>query len=93
MSTLTTINSAYASATGVAYAGPAALCGLYIRSGATGGQIVIRDGGASGTTLLTLDLAALAGVITMPITGNGIRFTSNIHVTLPAGATITLFMG
>lgn len=93
MSTLTNVFSAYASATGALYAGPVNLAGYSIKPGGTAGSVVLRDGGASGTALATIDITTDTSVVTMLIPGNGIRFTSSIYVTLPASASITAFCG
>lgn len=94
MSTLTNVFSAHADATGVIYAGPTNLAGYQIAPGGTAGEIIFRDGGASGTLLLKINIptAPLTPISTL-IPGNGIRFTTNIHVTLPATAAVTIFCG
>ena len=94
MSTLTNVFSEHNDATGVIYAGATNLAGYQIAPGGTAGEIVFRDGGASGTERLRLNVpAAPLTPISTLIPGNGIRFTTNIHVTLPASAAITIFCG
>lgn len=94
MSTLTNVFSEHNDATGVIYAGATNLAGYQIAPGGTAGEIVFRDGGASGTERLRLNIptAPLTPISTL-IPGNGIRFTTNIHVTLPANAAVTIFCG
>jgi hypothetical protein len=94
MSTLTNVFSEHNDATGVIYAGATNLAGYQIAPGGTAGEIVFRDGGASGTVRLTLNIptAPLTPISTL-IPGNGIRFNTNIHVTLPANAAVTIFCG
>lgn len=94
MSTLTNVFSAHADATGTIYAGPMNLAGYQIAPGGTSGEIVFRDGGASGTIRLKLNIptAPLTPISTL-IPGNGIRFTTDIHVTLPTSAAVTIFCG
>lgn len=94
MSTLTNVFSAHADATGVIYNGATNLAGYQIAPGGTAGEIIFRDGGASGTVLLLLNIptAPLTPISTL-LPGNGIRFTTNIHVTLPASAAVTIFCG
>ena len=94
MSTLTNIFAAHADATGVIYAGATNLAGYQIAPGGTAGEIIFRDGGASGTILLKVNIptAPLTPISTL-IPGNGIRFSTNIHVTLPANAAVTIFCG
>lgn len=94
MSTLTNVFSAHADATGVVYAGAANLAGYQALSGGTAGEIVLRDGGASGTILMKINIPANTNnPFANIIPGNGIRFNTNIHATLPTGAAITIFCG
>ena len=94
MSTLTNVFAAHADATGTIYAGATNLAGYQLLTGGTAGEIIFRDGGASGTLLLKVNIptAPLTPISTL-IPGNGIRFTTNIHVTLPASAAVTIFCG
>jgi len=93
MSTLTNVFSEHADATGVIYDGATNLGGYQLASGGTAGEIVFRDGGASGTVRLRINITVNTAVISTLIPGNGIRFTSNIHVTLPTNAVVTIFCG
>lgn len=93
MSTLTNVFSKHANATGTIYSGPTNLGGYQLKPGGTAGTIELRDGGATGTLLLELDITINTAVIATLLPGNGIRFTTDIHVTLPASAAITIFCG
>lgn len=93
MSTLTNVFAAHADATGVIYSGATNLGGYQLASGGTAGEIIFRDGGASGTVRLRVNITVNAAVISTLLPGNGIRFTSNIHVTLPTNAVVTIFCG
>jgi hypothetical protein len=94
MSTLTNVFSAHADATGTIYAGATNLAGYQALSGGAAGEIIFRDGGASGTVRLRFNIPANTNnPFANIIPGNGIRFTTNIHVTLPAGAAVTVFCG
>lgn len=93
MSTLTNVFSAHADATGTIYSGATNLAGYQLASGGTAGEIVFRDGGAGGTIRLRINITTNTAVISTEIPGNGIRFTTDIHVTLPAGAAVTIFCG
>jgi hypothetical protein len=94
MSTLTNVFSAHADATGTIYAGATNLAGYQALAGGTAGEIVFRDGGASGTVLLRMNIPANTNnPFANLIPGNGIRFNTNIHVTLPTAAAVTIFCG
>ena len=94
MSTLTNVFSEHNDATGVIYAGATNLAGYQLAPGGTAGEIIFRDGGASGTERLRVNIpAAPLTPISTLIPGNGIRFNTNIHVTLPASAAVTIFCG
>jgi hypothetical protein len=93
MSTLTNVFAAHADATGTIYAGATNLAGYQLASGATAGEIVFRDGGSGGTVLLTVNITTNTAVIATLLPGNGISFKTNIHVTLPTSASVTIFCG
>ena len=94
MTTLTNVFSEHNDATGVIYAGATNLAGYQLAPGGTAGEIIFRDGGASGTERLRVNIpAAPLTPISTLIPGNGIRFNTNIHVTLPASAAVTIFCG
>jgi hypothetical protein len=94
MSTLTNVFSAHADATGTIYAGATNLAGYQALSGGTAGEIIFRDGGASGTVRLRFNIPANTNnPFANIIPGNGIRFNTNIHVTLPGTAAVTVFCG
>jgi hypothetical protein len=94
MSTLTNVFSVHTEATGTVYAGATNLAGYQCLSGGTAGEVILRDGGASGTILLQFNVpAATIAPFSTLIPGNGIRFTTNIHATLPGTAKLTVFCG
>jgi hypothetical protein len=93
MSTLTNVFAAHADATGTIYSGATNLAGYQLASGGTAGEIVFRDGGASGTVRLRVNITTNTAVISTLLPGNGIRFNTDIHVTLPTGAAVSIFCG
>jgi hypothetical protein len=93
MSTLTNVFNAHADATGTIYAGATNIGGYQLASGGTAGEIVFRDGGASGTVRLRVNITINTAVIATLLPGNGIRFNTDIHVTLPTGAGVSIFCG
>jgi hypothetical protein len=93
MSTLTNVFSAHRDSTGTIYSGATNLAGYQLASGAVAGEIVFRDGGSGGTELLRVNITTNTAVISTLLPGNGIRFNTNIHVTLPTSAAVTIFCG
>jgi hypothetical protein len=94
MSTLANVFSAHAESTGSIYAGATNLAGYQVAPGGLAGQMVFRDGGSGGTIKLVVNVPATpATPISTLIPGNGIRFNTNIHVTLPGTAAVTIFCG
>jgi hypothetical protein len=59
---------------------------------ATGGTVVLKDGGSSGTTRFSFTAPAAAGSQHILIPGEGIKFNTDVHATL-SSATITMFYG
>lgn len=93
MSTLTNVFSEHNDATGTIYAGATNLAGYQLASGGVAGEIVFRDGGSGGVERLRVNITTNTAVISTLLPGNGIRFTTDIHVTLPASAAVTIFCG
>jgi len=94
MSTLTNVFAAHRDSTGTIYAGATNLAGYQLLSGGTAGEIVFRDGGSGGTVLMRVNIPATpTNPISTLLPGNGIRFTTDIHVTLPTSASVTIFCG
>ena len=94
MTMQTDVKAAYTAATGTLLSGRFRVKGLITTCGGTGGDIILRDGGASGTTLLQFNIpvtAAFAWSTLIP--GEGILFGTDVHVTLPASAKLTVFYG
>jgi hypothetical protein len=93
MASLTNVFAVHEDATGTIYAGATNLAGYQLASGGVAGEIVFRDGGSGGTERLRLNITTNTAVISTLLPGTGIRFYTNIHVTLPASASITIFCG
>ena len=93
MASLTNVFAVHRDTTGVMYAGATNLAGYQIASGGVAGEMVFRDGGSGGTERLRLNITTNTAVISTLIPGTGIRFYTNIHVTLPAGSGVTIFCG
>jgi len=86
------VSSGFLSATGTLFAGPARVKGYQIAPGAAG-NIVFRDGGTGGTVKMTVPLTASTNVVSLLIPGEGVRFNTDVHITLPASTSIAVFYG
>jgi hypothetical protein len=88
------VSSASNTASATFVAGPARLKSVYFTGTANAGAITFIDGGASGTTRLTLQSIASASSPTyMLIPGEGIRFSTDMYVGLNNVASVTVIYG
>ena len=94
MSMQTDVLSAHTESTDTLVSGRVRLKGCIVTCGGTGGDVVFRDGGASGTARLTCNIPVTAAfAFSTVIPGEGILFNTDVHVTLPTAAKITVFYG
>jgi hypothetical protein len=83
----TDVKASYLTATGTVYAAPSRIRGVFL----TGtGTVVYKDGGASGTTLLTVNNTGTTNVI---VPAKGVRFLTDIHATVTGVTGVTTFYG
>ena len=87
------VKSAHAEATGTLVNERTRLKAYQCISGGTAGDIIFRDGSATGIERLRINIATGTQPIGLSIPGEGILFSTNIHVTLPATAKVTVFYG
>ena len=94
MTMQTDVLASHVEATGTAVSGRVRLKGYQCLSGGTAGDIIFRDGGASGTIRLQFNIPNNTNnPFANLIPGEGILFTTDIHVTLPTAAKVTIFYG
>lgn len=90
----TDVISVHADVTGTMVAGRTRLKGYQCLSGGTAGEIIFRDGGASGAIRLQFNIPGNTNnPFSTIIPGEGILFVDSVHVTLPALARATIFYG
>ena len=90
----TDVLSSHVEATGTMVTGRVRVKGYQCLSGGTAGDIIFRDGGASGTIRLQFNIPNNTNnPFANLIPGEGILFTTDVHVTLPTAAKITVFYG
>ena len=84
---------------GVIFAGPARILGIYFVADTTAGSIIIRDGGASGTILATFqtplgsNTAGNEWTTQIEIPGNGLYCRESAYATLSGVDKVTVFYG
>ena len=67
---------------------------VYMVPSATAGSVIFKDGGSSGTTIMTLNTVASATQPTYLIfPGEGILFSTNVHGTVTDTGKVTIFYG
>jgi len=67
---------------------------IYIVPGASAGSIVFKDGGASGTTVMTINTVASATQPTyMLMPAQGVLFTTNVYADVTNIGSVTIFYG
>lgn len=89
----TDVKSSHVEATGTMVSGRTRVKGYQCISGGTAGDIVFRDGGASGIERLRFNIGTGTQPIGLAIPGEGILFDTSVHVTLPTSAKVTVFYG
>ena len=90
----TDVRSSHVEATGTMVSGRVRVKGYQCLSGGTAGDIIFRDGGATGTILLQFNVPANTNnPFANLIPGEGILFETDVHVTLPTAAKVTVFYG
>jgi len=88
------VKSSHVEATGTMVTGRVRVKGYQCLSGGTAGDIVFRDGGSSGAILLEFNIPANTNnPFANLIPGEGILFQTDVHVTLPTAAKVTVFYG
>lgn len=94
MTMQTDVLASHAEVTGTMVTGRYRLKGYQCLSGGTAGDIIFRDGGASGPVRLQFNVPANTNnPFANLIPGEGILFYDSIHVTLPALTKVTVFYG
>jgi hypothetical protein len=97
MAMQTDVKAAHIEATGTMVSGRNRLKAYHCISGGTAGDVIFRDGGASGTIRLQFNIGTGTQPVVLHIPGEGILFDTSIHVTLPGTAPnvakVTVFYG
>lgn len=92
MTMQTDILASSLAASGTAVAGRTRVRGALIAPGGSAGSVVFKDGGASGTTIMTINTTANGETFSVVIPANGILFQTDVYIAL-SNAQITVFYG
>lgn len=85
------MRSARRTSTGTLVADPCYLVGIHFVSTVPAGTLEFKDGGGSGTSRLIVDTPAVAEGDTVFIPEPGLRFDTDLHVTLTNVGAVTVF--
>jgi hypothetical protein len=67
---------------------------LYIVPAAAAGSVVFKDGGASGSTKMTVNtLASSTAPYWLLFPGEGVLFQTEVYATVPTGASVLVMYG
>ena len=91
MAMQTDVKAVQVTSTNTAYGAPTRVKAVTI-SFASGGTVVLKDGGSGGAARYSFTAPAAAGAIHAIIPGEGIKFDTDVHATL-ANATIVVYYG
>jgi hypothetical protein len=90
----TDVKSSHVEATGTMVSGRTRVKGYQCLSGGVAGDIIFRDGGATGPIRLQFNVPANTNnPFANLIPGEGILFETDVHVTLATSAKVTVFYG
>ena len=92
MTMQTDVKATSLAASGSVFGGRTRVKGLVFTPGALAGSVVLKDGGASGTTVFTITTVANGQVANILIPGEGILFNTDVYATL-TNASVTVFYG
>lgn len=85
------LRAANATADGTLVAGEARIKTIVIRSAATAGTVVLRDGGAGGSIKCTIPTPAVVGLFPIQVPAPGLLFTTDVYVDFTTADGIIIF--
>ncbi len=90
----TDVSAASVSTSSTAVAARTRVRGLLVSPGSANGSVVLKDGGSSGTTLLTISTVANGEPFNVIIPANGVLFETDVYATLSGtGTAAVVFYG
>ena len=92
MSVQTDVKANSLALSGTVFAGRTRVRGMIIEPSTGPGSVVLKDGGASGTTVLTINTTANGETFNALIPASGVVFSTDVYAVL-TGAKVTVFYG
>lgn len=89
----TDVSSVTVTADGSVYGARTRVKSITYLATATGGSIVLKDGGASGTTKINIATPAVADSYEVVIPAQGVLFENDVYLDLTNVASVTIFHG
>jgi hypothetical protein len=90
----TDVKASHVESTSTMVTGRVRVKGYQCLSGGTAGDVIFRDGGATGVVKLQFNIPNNTNnPFANLIPGEGIVFETDVHVTVPTAAKITVFYG
>jgi len=89
----TDVKAASLTESGTAFAGRTRVRGIVISDTTTAGQLILRDGGVTGTIKFQLDTPNAAFVSNILIPGEGILFETDVYVEIDDLSSVVVFYG
>lgn len=92
MAMQTDVNAKSLAASGSIFGNRTRVKGLTITPEASAGSVILKNGGASGTTVMTIVTVANGETFNVLVPGEGVLFSTNVYATL-SNASVTVFYG
>ena len=92
MTMQTDVKAISLAASGSAFGSRTRVRGALVEPGTLAGSVVFKDGGAGGTTVMTINTTANGESFPVLIPGEGVLFSTNVYVAL-TNAKATVFYG
>lgn len=89
----TDVKSATATADGTMVDQPTRVRGITVTTTTSAGSVVLKDGGSSGTALITLNTPAVAEMFNILIPAEGVRFYTDVYVDVTNVSSVTVYYG
>jgi hypothetical protein len=87
------VKATHTETTGTVVTGSYYLKAYQCISGGTAGDIIFRDGGASGAIIMRFNIGTGTQPIALLLPNAGILFETDLHITLPTLSKATIFYG